>query len=265
MTAKKKSTGRSSSRTKTSKPSTNGAPPRRAIVVASNLRRRILTGELEEGASLTEAELMEEFGVSRPTLREALRILEVEQLLSARRGSHRGLVVHLPDASVTVRSMTMLLFLRGATMSDIYAARSIFEPPAARMAAENATDEEIVQLREILAAEEEAIETELTSFTGAAWRFHTELMTLSGNATLSVVAATLEHISRQHAARAIAATSEDRVESVRDAMRAHGRLVDLIARREGDRAERFWRKHMRLSGEWLFASEADDSLVDLLE
>ena len=241
------------------------AAPRRASVVASNLRRRILTGALEEGDSLTEAALMEEFQVSRPTLREALRILEVEQLVSTHRGSHRGLLVHLPDDSVTVRSMTMLLFLRGATMADIYEARSIFEPPAARMAAENGSEAGIARLREILEDERTAIETEITSFSHAAWRFHTELMRLSGNATLSVIAGTLEHVSRHHATKAIAAATRDRADGVHDAMRAHTRLVDLIARGEGERAESFWREHMRLSWEWTSSSAEDDTLVELLE
>ena len=51
-------------------------PPKAAVVVASDLRRRILTGALPAGSSITEADLLLEFDISRPTLREALRMLE---------------------------------------------------------------------------------------------------------------------------------------------------------------------------------------------
>jgi DNA-binding FadR family transcriptional regulator len=217
------------------------------------------------GSSVTEAGLIDEFDISRPTLREALRILEMEQLLTVRRGSHRGSVVRMPDASVTVRSLTMLLHLRGATLRDIYTARTIFEPPAARLAAESATDDEIQRLRRILDEELAALETSTTAWPIVGWRFHTELVTLSGNATLSVMAATLEHISEHHATKVVAGWAEDRVALVHQAGRSHRKLVDLIARRKGGAAEAFWGEHMRIAGELLFPDGADESIVEVLD
>src|SRR4051812_882421 len=145
---------------RTSSSSSNGESmrvPKMAELVAADLRKRILSGALAVGESIREAELIEQYEISRPTMREALRMLEMEQLISVRRGSHRGSVVRLPDASVSVRAITMLLHLRGATLGDIYAARSIFEPPAARLTAENATDSEIESLRATLDEELKAI------------------------------------------------------------------------------------------------------------
>ena len=178
--------------------------------MASDLRRRILTGALPAGSSITEADLLLEFDISRPTLREALRMLEGEQLLSVRRGSHRGSVVRLPDTSITVRSITMLLYLRGATTRDVYTARTIFEPPAARLAAEVATDEQIARLREVLEDELRALAGPAVAYPTIGWRFHTELVELSGNATLAVMAAALEHISEHHASRVVAEWSRER-------------------------------------------------------
>ena len=66
--------------------------PKVAELVADQIRRRIVRGHLEEGeALLPESELMAEFGVSRPTLREAFRILESESLITVTRGSRGGL------------------------------------------------------------------------------------------------------------------------------------------------------------------------------
>ena len=236
-----------------------------SVVVAADLRRRILSGRLAVGTSITEADLMEEFDVSRPTLREALRILEMEQLLSVKRGSHRGSIVRIPDTSVTLRSLTMMLHLRGATFRDIYAARTIFEPPAARLAAEVATDEQIDRLRQIVDDERQALTTADTDYPVVGWRFHTELMTMSGNATLAVVAAALEHITEHHASRVVAGWAGDRSTRVSKAEKSHRRLVDLIARRDGDGAEAHWREHMRVAGAMLFEGGADETIIDVID
>ena len=64
--------------------------PKTAELVASQLRRQIVRGDLKEGDALPpESTLMERFGVSRPTLREAFRVLESEALISVRRGAAR--------------------------------------------------------------------------------------------------------------------------------------------------------------------------------
>src|ERR1700743_249632 len=71
--------------------------PKTAELIAANLRRQIVGGGLKEGLALPpEAELMEQFRVSRPTLREAFRILEAESLITIRRGSRGGAQVTAP-------------------------------------------------------------------------------------------------------------------------------------------------------------------------
>ncbi len=75
--------------------------PKTAELVASSLRRQIIRRELVEGDALPpEADLMERFGVSRPTLREAFRVLESESLITVRRGSRGGAQIHAPDMTV---------------------------------------------------------------------------------------------------------------------------------------------------------------------
>ena len=66
--------------------------------IADELRALIVAGELEEGESLgREPDLVERFGVSRPSLREALRILEAEGLITVVRGVLGGVVAHQPE------------------------------------------------------------------------------------------------------------------------------------------------------------------------
>ncbi|MGA9492864.1 MAG: winged helix-turn-helix domain-containing protein, partial [Mycobacterium sp.] len=100
-----------------------GAPGRRSSVVsvpkasaliAADLRRRIVTGELAPGQTLpSETSLMAEFGVSRPTLREAFRILEAEAIITVVRGPKGGAKVLEPDGSMAARYTGTLLQYQG--------------------------------------------------------------------------------------------------------------------------------------------------------
>ena len=236
--------------------------PKMAELVARDIRRRIVSGELEPGQSLpAEAEMMKTYEIARPTLREALRMLENDQLLLVRQGSHRGWRVRLPDPSLSARNVTMLLELRGATLRDVYAARMIFEPPACRMAAERATDDGVARLRLTLAEELDADDDRLI-YPIVAWRFHSELAELSGNATLAVLCATLQDISQSHAARVVATRWDKTV--WRRAYRAHEKLVDLIAEHRGEEAEEFWRRHMQLAGEQLLPGIGDLPISEVI-
>ena len=118
-------------------------------MVAAHLRRQIVLGELKEGDQLpSESVLMEEFGVSRPTLREAFRILEAEGAITVRRGVRGGARVQAPDINVAARQIGLLLQYRGALLSDVYEVRAVLEPAAARMAARRRTSADLARLQE---------------------------------------------------------------------------------------------------------------------
>src|SRR5437879_1261153 len=95
--------------------------PKTAELVAAYLRRQIVRGELVEGDALPpEAQLMGQFGVSRPTLREAFRVLESESLILVRRGSRSGARVQPPAIGVAAQYAAFLLQVRGVTLKDVY-------------------------------------------------------------------------------------------------------------------------------------------------
>ena len=112
--------------------------PKTAELVAGTLRRMVVDGQLKEGDFLpNEAELMAHFGVSRPTLREAVRVLESERLVEVRRGSRTGARVRVPGPEIVARPAGLLLELSGATIADVLVARSGVEPIAVRVLAES--------------------------------------------------------------------------------------------------------------------------------
>jgi DNA-binding FadR family transcriptional regulator len=75
-----------------------------AEVVADHIRQRIIRGELKEGDTLPpEGQLMVSLSISRPTLREAFRILEAKQLISVTRGSRTGARIHQPKVEIVSR------------------------------------------------------------------------------------------------------------------------------------------------------------------
>ncbi|MFB9187125.1 FadR/GntR family transcriptional regulator [Dactylosporangium sucinum] len=235
-----------------------------AEVIAAELRAKILKGELKPGESLlSEATLMEQYEVSRPTLREALRLLEAQDLISVRRGSHRGPVVSLPDGGVAARAVAIQLQIRQATLADVYQFRMLYEPTAARMAAESATPDGIRQLREILDEEAAALGSS-SAFPAAAWRFHSVLMGLSGNATMAVITECLQHISEQHSARGLS-TSPDQRQQEERSLKAHRKLVDLIEKGAGAEAEKFWARHMEVVREVQMGWFQDQQITELLD
>src|ERR1700737_3860241 len=89
--------------------------PKAGEMVAAQLRRQIVLGQLKEGDQLpSESVLMEQFGVSRPTLREAFRILEAEGAITVRRGVRGGARVQVPDTNGAAPHIGLPLQDRGA-------------------------------------------------------------------------------------------------------------------------------------------------------
>jgi len=245
-------------------PASNRRVPKISEIVAAELRQKILRGEIPEGESLTpESELVLEYNVSRPSLREALRLLESQGLVAIRRGSHRGPIAAKPDTEQVVNAFTMHLQLRKGTLADIYRFRMIFEPVAARMAAEAATAADVTRLKSILSEEQGAVSSG-TDFGAIAWRFHSEIVRISGNVTMSLLVDTLEKISARHASRMLMGW-DDQEEQRGRAYRAHRRLVGFIERHDGERAEQFWSKHMAEVGKRLLDSDDELSLIEFLD
>ena len=203
--------------------------------------------------------------MSRPSLREALRILEAEGLISVVRGVQGGVIVHSPDQRLTARTAALVLQARGVSLADVFEARTIIEPAAVRLVASSRHRRRSAErLRRLIAEQERAID-DPTAFADVNARFHEELVAQAGNETLTIVVEMLHEV----VARAVAAVSQDAVDdgSVRTrrrGLRSQERLVGLIEQGDADGAEEHWRTHMGVVGKVLMGQQAK-TVIDLLD
>ena len=121
--------------------------PRAADVLADRLRAQILSGALSAGHVLpAERALVQETGLGRASVREALHVLEVEALVSPRLGRYGGWVVRQPGEDSITRSVDVFIRGRQIRFEALLAAREAIEPSCAALAADNRTAEDIARI-----------------------------------------------------------------------------------------------------------------------
>lgn len=200
-------------------------PPRRSVLseqVIAALRHRITSGEWPVGSRIpTEPELVEEFGVARNTVREAVRALAHNGLLDIRQGSGTHVVATSELTGVMQRRFA------GADPRHIAELRSALESAAARLAAERRTEKDLKQLHAQLLRREEAWESgDPEAFVTADTTFHLAVVSASHNDVLIAVYADLGEVLRGRLRADVGPSLTP------DTYMDHGRLLDAI--RAGD-------------------------------
>ena len=237
-----------------------------AETVADELRSRILAGDGPEGYQLpTQDQLVSEFGVSYPSLREAIRILETEGLVTVRRGNIGGAEVHRPDESSAAYHLGLALQARRVTLRDLAAGLQFLEPLCPAECARRADRTEVIMPQLTASIDKSA---ELTSdgvaFTRAAREFHDLLVTFTPNATLRHVVGSLVTLwSGQEQAWAETMTRRGEYPAPVEAARAvsvHWRIAEEIAAGRAEEAERLARAHLAATQAVVLA-RFDESIV----
>jgi DNA-binding FadR family transcriptional regulator len=242
--------------------------PKAGELVASQLRRQIVRGELSEGDALpSEAVLMERFGVSRPTLREAFRILEAENLISVRRGARGGARVHVPDVSAAARYAGAILQFRRATLEDVFDTRTLLESQAAELLAGKRKRADFELFEQLLAAEEATIEENEDEFLEADEAFHLAIVERAGNETLDLLVRMIYAIietATASATRVHRADAADALNWRRRTHRSHVKFVEIL--REGKPAdvEAYWRRHLQSISKVLREDLPAETVLDLM-
>lgn len=259
-------------KTAAARPRTTIRIPKTAEVVAANIRKMIIRGQVKEGDFLQpEAQLMEHFGTSRPTIREAFRILENEQLISVTRGSRSGARVHAPRVDSVARYAGFALQAQGTLLSDIYLARLGVEPFAVRLLAEHASEDQLAKLNAELDSVSELLESEGSNraFRIAVFKLHHSIVAAAGSNTLSLISAMLQGIAEQHMSKFVGGSETADLDVVRKhsraGLRSFRKLLELLAAKDVEGAASHWRTHIENANKTWLAGYDQTTLVDVLD
>lgn len=233
-----------------------------AETVAGELRAGILTGRTPDRLP-TQDQLVSDFGVSYPSVREALRILETEGLVTVRRGSVGGAEVHRPDQSSGAYHLGLMLQGAGVTLGDLADGLLRLEPLCAGDVARRA--DRLTAVVPVLTANVDASAAAVAdgvAFTRIAREFHELLVDFTPNDTIRYVVRSLVALwsaqERQWAATVTRRGEYPSPAAARGAVRTHRRLVEEIAAGRGDDTERIVRRHLAATQALLLERFTDD-------
>ncbi|UGQ12357.1 GntR family transcriptional regulator [Yinghuangia sp. ASG 101] len=246
----------------------SGTPRRVATAVATEIRSRIADGRLSDGERLPPlADLTREFGLSLPTLREALRILEMELLLDLRPGDRGGATVRHPSAKVAAQLAGTVFEARGTTLTDFSRAVRMIEPAVMELTASRIDAGRLDELR-VLEAEVAASVDDTPRFMRV---FRNAVMVAfagTRNPALAVVAQMLQWVKVGIGpAVTVGATSLPWVSTTnRGAHAKFAALVEALADHDAARAGRTWAECLDASAPFFDTSDLGRRLVvDLIE
>ena len=221
--------------------------PKTAMIVARRIVRDIDRLSLRQGDKLPpERVMLEEYQVGRGTLRESLRFLELQGIISLKPGPGGGPVVEQPEASSLATSLMLLLQFSDAQYRVVAEARVALEPMMARLAAERMTPESLAELAATVKAMEAGLDDQ-TTFLEANKRFHDIIAWSSENALFGYLVDAFADILDgtmlgidypAHRRTAI--------------LRAHRSILDALERKDPEAAENAMAKHI---GEYMRYAE----------
>jgi GntR family transcriptional repressor for pyruvate dehydrogenase complex len=209
------------------------------------IKEMILAGELAPGDRLPpEKELSERLGLSRSSLREAVKALEVIRVLDVRRGD--GTYVTSLEPRLLLEAMSFVVDLHDdQSVLEIFAVRRILEPAAASLAARNVDAGAVERLRTVVASVDDA--TDVEGLVTHDLEFHRGIADATGNAYLaSLIDSISGHTVRARVWRGI--TEENAVDRT---LREHHAILDAIAIGDADLAHALTLTHVSGVEHWL--------------
>lgn len=221
-------------------------PARRSFDdIVAQIQDAIDQGTYRTGERLpAERELMQIFGASRTTVREAMRLLEGMDRVTVRRGVKGGVFVTEPDARGVASAVESLIKFRSAGVDELAEFRPAFEAENARWAATRATTEQVAELQSLASRYAEHETGAWTTLVELDLRLHQLVAEASGNEIRAAISLGINRIVRE-ASLALEATGVDRSEEATQ-LRA---VVDAIVARDPARAHAAMLRHVDVNSE----------------
>ena len=206
--------------------------------IVSQIERAIFAAELRTGDRLqSERELAEQFGVSRITVRDALRVLEARGLIHVKVGAMGGAFVADANTDRVAESISTYIRLKRMTLSELAEARTVVEAATASLAAQRADAGAVSRLQQSVDAARPVLREPITH-ADASMDFHVELARAARN---EVLEATVEAY-RELLVPAIRDLRDDK--SGRATQKAHEELVEAVRRHDPDGAREVMLTHL---------------------
>ncbi|KAF1041505.1 MAG: HTH-type transcriptional repressor NanR [Herbaspirillum frisingense] len=214
--------------------------------VLERLMERIHNGELPPGSQLpSERELMEQYGVGRPAVREALQAMERSGFVEIAHGERARVMDLTADrliSQITVGAQH-LLRTKPDMLKHLKEARVFLETSTARMAAERATEEQVARLR-LTIAQHRASMVNLEQFIERDMAFHREIADISGNPIFPSIVESMFVWASEFYTNMVRAPGAEEL-----TLAEHQRILDAIAAHDGDGAAEAMRIHLTRTNE----------------
>ena len=215
------------------------AVARASSAIAAQIREAILGGRIREGQRLPpERELAEQFGVSRVTVRDALRGLEALGLVEVRVGARGGAFVTAPTGSHIGQTMGDMMVMNAVSPEDIVEARLVVELGTITLASSRATDDDLGALRELSSRARDALDGG-TYTRELSWEFHSLVAVAAHNSALAGLASSFRSSLSMHPIR-----TREGTRAHERTVEEHARILDALERRDGDAARREMAHHL---------------------
>jgi DNA-binding FadR family transcriptional regulator len=213
---------------------------KRAETVARRITQAVVGGGMQPGQLIgAERDLIEQEGVSRAVLREAVRLLEHHQIARMRRGPGGGLFVFEPSAGAVTDIAAIYLARHGMRQSHLAELRVRVEVALAGLAAARSDADGVSRIRESVERERELPEAERLD---AAFDLHAAVAAAAYNRVLELVALVLIRLSRLHQVERLAPKARSRIEA--EVRRAHDGVAAAIEARDSELAADRMRVHL---------------------
>lgn len=217
-----------------------------SVLVSRRLREAIMSGEVPLGTSLpSEKELTEQLGVSRSTVREALRILQAQGLLTGGDtiSTQRPRVTDEHTVTSAALAIESVLRLGQVPLDDLVELRVLIEGAAFEQAANERAPEALDEARQALAVMKSS-SVDVESFRAADLRFHRCLVAASGNVAYGLVMGVLRGAISAHLGEALHRVKDSKA-TLRELAKEHESILSAVEKGEAKRARALVTEHIR--------------------